>query len=1125
MNNSPSIPFNLRRLGMIILSTLFVIGFLIWLLLPVVTKTLLNNYFQQQNAQLIINELDINPFQGSILAKNVEAYSINGESKEKVLSLESFKIDLSYAALLNQTIYVNTLRLNGLEAPLVQSKDAWHVAGLTFPIPPANNKDQDQADSVIDSSAEQETVSDWKIDVPKIQISNTRLSLERFNQTTPASPFKDTLTINKITVSDIEGQANVWNAKADIDLDINQSIVRLQSSFTYNPEKVSAVIALDELTFDSTQFSHYFIDNEPTPQIMISLSGDMEVEQDLTTSKPNLSLSSHAFSMLLDDINIRTPDLSFSSDKIHLETLNLDFNLSNGEHFSIQTEASLEADASKLTMMTKANDPNLENDTNISSNSNLSNKTNAPKIDVFLEKLSTNTKLTVSQNDKELNLLNPSSNVELLGLSGQLDDIKITNELSHLLLTDLALKQDSNSNINVDGSLSFNSKQLDLDSTLNSLNAHYQSIQFASQVALNKTLEKLNVNTLNTSLVTNTLGFTQGPMTLTNEATDLSLPTLNLEVFLNETASLSVDLETQLSSQNTYFKNADDFAQYKEVFFSGSLALAQKEQLISVDGKALKFEAHDLAADQVGYKLDSKLIQFSLPNILLQQTSEQDIELTADPKIDLEAINVFDADNDQLLGLGSLSSSPVHIEKTPSSMTLKMDDITLANAIISKPNPDHGETQHLAKFSKLHANALDISDTKATIQSVILTDLQSNLLFDEKRELRNLVFAKADPELEEISANTTNATSAKTATEANESHSAPQNTSAEEAIPAATYHVQLGEFKINGDSNIHINDKGISPSLNQTIYIDDFQITQVDTSNPEQATHILLDARNGKYATIHLESDIIPFNDKLTMQTLVSTREIELTPFSPYISDILGYTIESGQLDADIKLDADQGQLTGDSTLLLRRFDLGGKNDQPSSNSPSVIPLNLAIGALKDAQNNISLSMPMSGDIDNPSFQWQNFLIIPIRKALYSASSSYLMQTFVPYANIISVAQIASEQIFKLRMKPLVYTAEDIDLADDQVEFVNQLTALLKDRNDTQLKMCSIAVPADLGIDNVAELTKEQIQSLKSLAQLRAENLKDRLISSGEISSARLLLCSSAIDDKAEASPRIEFEF
>ena len=252
MNNSPSIPFNLRRLGMIILSTLFVIGFLIWLLLPVVTKTLLNNYFQQQNAQLIINELDINPFQGSILAKNVEAYSINGESKEKVLSLESFKIDLSYAALLNQTIYVNTLRLSGLVAPLVQSKDAWHVAGLTFPIPPANNKDQDQADSVIDSSAEQETVSDWKIDVPKIQISNTRLSLERFNQTTPASPFKDTLTINKITVSDIEGQANVWNAKADIDA---RMLKEQQVEAARVIETIQAAIIVDKHLLNSDEIT------------------------------------------------------------------------------------------------------------------------------------------------------------------------------------------------------------------------------------------------------------------------------------------------------------------------------------------------------------------------------------------------------------------------------------------------------------------------------------------------------------------------------------------------------------------------------------------------------------------------------------------------------------------------------------------------------------------------------------------------------------------------------------------------------------------------------------------------------------------------------------------------------
>ncbi|WP_191600606.1 DUF748 domain-containing protein [Marinomonas algicola] len=1110
MNKSPLILFSLRRLALIFLSVIFIIGFLIWLLLPVVTKTILNHYFQQQNAQLIINELDINPFQGVIVAKDVEAYSLKSDAKEQVLSLESFKIDLSYSSLFNKTLYVNTLRLNGLNADLVQSENAWHVAGLTFPIPAATN---DDVETMAPAEGEDVSPSDWRIDVPKIQISNTQLTLDRFNQDVPSAPFKDTLNINTILLSDIEGKANVWNAKADIDISINQSIVRLQSSFTYNPEKVTAFIELDELTVDSTQFSHYFIQNETPPQVLLSVSGDMEIEQGLADSNKRLSVSSQAFSVLLNDLTVSTPDLSFSSDSIQLNTQELAFNLSPDNHFDIQTAATLEANTSQFSMPTKDADQAK------------SGNTSTTGTHVSLGKLSTQASLNVSQDEALLTVLDSMTDIELLALKGHVNEFNIANEMSHLVLSELSIKQDKLNALDLDAHLRFDSKQLDLSSSIDPLKANYKNLQFGSEITLSKNAEKLDLRSLNTTLLTHTVEFIQDSVEFTNELTELSLPKLSLNRLLNGNHDLALELNPTLRSQNTNMKNAEDYAQYKDINFSGDLALKQADKQVAFDGQNIALSAKNVSANQADYKLDSSLIQLSLPNIAFHQNQNQEMSLKADPQVDLKQITVLNADDDQLLALGALSSSAVYVEKNPTTMSLKMDDITLSDTVISKPNTTQAETPYLAKFSKLYANALDITDTKASINAITLTDVESNLLFDNQRNLKNLVFSQNDDAASATKA--AEETGKRTESSPTETSSVASSTTKALTDEPETqpYHLKLNEFKIDGESSIYINDEGIVPSLSQTLYIDNFSITKVDTSQPKQATHILLDARNGKYATIHLESEVTPSSDHLTMQTQLSTKEIELTPFSPYIADILGYTIESGQLDADIKVDSDNGKLAGNSALTFRRFDLGGRDDQTSS-SPSVIPLNLAIGALKDGKNNIALNIPMSGDINNPSFQWQNFLIIPIRKALYSASSSYLMQTFVPYANIISVAQIASEQIFKLRMKPLDYLPEETGISDTQTQFVEQLSALLKEKREAQLKMCSIAVPADLGIEDTSvELTEIQIESLKALAQRRAENLKDSLIRSEDIASSRLFLCSSTIDRQAGASPRIEFEF
>ncbi len=1120
MHNQKSISFRLRQICLLAASILFALGLLIWLLLPVVTKTVLNHYFQQHNAQLIIQDLDINPFKGVIKVNNVSAYSFDSETpttKKKELSLESAEFSLSYGFLFTKTIYISSLQLKGLDTELTQSENAWHIAGLTFPTPATNDSIKKHSEDTKNKSeppSSEESKNQWKIDIPKILIADIHLAVERLNTEKPAAYLRDTLDIDYLTLSNIKGLNDIWQGEVDLDIAINQSRIKLHSQINMTPEKVIASVDLNQLSVDAKRFHHYFPKNAPSTQLSLLASGNLSIRKELSDNNQEVTLLSDYFSIQLADINIKSPDETLKSDKIQLNVNDLMINLpsnslENKIHFTTHSTLNLLIQNALFT-------------NNINQNSSV--KPSPTKtLDLSIDQLTAESKINIIQNDELLSLSSEQSSLDFSDLMGNLFGTALNNSASMLTFTDIQLKKTSNDSITFNGNTAFESNKFRASSVIFPYSISYEGLQFGSQIQAVKDAKALNLLTKNSSILVEQSTFVQPTLDYTNDFTELNLETLNVDLLLNDQNDLSIAADTQFHSQNTHLTYADNLAQYDDLTFSGDIAFDKQEGNLHAQSQDISFTVSHLKGSQSDYILNSELSNILIPHTDLTFTSDEQLLLSTNPSFFQQQLNVSDKSYNQLIDFEELSITPIEIKKTPDTFSIDLDQLTTKNITLSKPHPDSTTNLPLVELSKILVNSLSLTETHAKIGEVTFTDLVSNILLDADRSLKNLVLVQSDDNSNMSHENITeDASNLDSNPQANELEKASLNVPPEDSEP---FHLILNQFDILGNSSIHVVDEGVSPGLDQTLIIDKFRVSQVDTSNAQQQTHITFEGRNGKYSSINLESDIIPLSDSLTMNTSLSTKEIELTPFSPYVADLLGYTIESGQLDADVSLKADKGKLDGNSNLLLRRFDLAGGNSE-SSKSPSAIPLNLAIGALKDSQDNIALKIPMSGDIENPKFQWENFLIVPIRKALYAASSSYLMQTLVPYANVISVVQIAGEQFLKLRVEPLHYEPAQVELSSSQVIFIEELAALLTEKSDTQLKMCSIATHQDLGLqDQTTQLNEEQTQSLKSLAQQRAETLKEQLVVEMGIASARLLLCAPSVDQDSNASARVEFEF
>ncbi|MBR7889547.1 DUF748 domain-containing protein [Marinomonas sp. A79] len=632
----------------------------------------------------------------------------------------------------------------------------------------------------------------------------------------------------------------------------------------------------------------------------------------------------------------------------------------------------------------------------------------------------------------------------------------------------------------------------------------------------------------NNTGLTATLAETQLNLnTLSLAMTDLALQNQTLQLSLNQVAfsmddkqDITLSLATTLESSGFDVQQANNKATFDRFALTNTLDLQKKGDALLLQNSQLETRIDGLRASQDEQRilLDSALLTADAFNVDIQ--GEQAPAINGDNvTFSSAALDTFLSPEQRAASWSSADVSGVSFSQQGDLFELALAQLNIDNLTVSEflsdttPSP----LPPLSKITKISVTDVNADQEGAKIKQITLDSFDIKAFIGEQKQLENLVFVSEE----------TPTSSDNTSTNVNTDGISTEKTDAPEQTAAikAPYYIILDAYDTTGESKISVQDKSIAPMLQRSVEIDTLSLRNLNTRDKQQATVLAFKARNDKYATLSGDVTLWPLADRLTLNSEFVVREAELPPFSSYIASVLGYQIDSGQLDLDLTLNAKEGVLDGKSNIVLREFELGGRKESSSVIKAGAVPLNIAVGILKDSDNNIDLDIPFSGDIDNPEFGWRDFLFLPVRKALYTASSSYLMQTFIPYANVISIAQFAGDQLLKIRVEPLIFEPEADTLSEAQDPFLTQLAALMKDKKDSQLKACGITSYRDLGFETPpSELDSETQARGKALALLRANELKDYLVKA-DIPSSRVFVCSPEIDLSKNSKPRIELNF
>lgn len=185
--------------------------------------------------------------------------------------------------------------------------------------------------------------------------------------------------------------------------------------------------------------------------------------------------------------------------------------------------------------------------------------------------------------------------------------------------------------------------------------------------------------------------------------------------------------------------------------------------------------------------------------------------------------------------------------------------------------------------------------------------------------------------------------------------------------PAAAldFPVTLGSFVID-KASFHFSDLSIEPNCLFDVQEFDGSVKGL-SSSPDARAAVDMRGKVDDVATFSIAGDVNPLSKDLLVNLAIDCKNVDLTPFTPYMEKFAGYPLQRGKLLVSLEpLDITHGQVVLSNHVVIAGLTLGAKNNSPDATK---LPVKLGIALLKDRKGNIDLDVPIHGTLSDPQFK------------------------------------------------------------------------------------------------------------------------------------------------------------
>jgi hypothetical protein len=341
--------------------------------------------------------------------------------------------------------------------------------------------------------------------------------------------------------------------------------------------------------------------------------------------------------------------------------------------------------------------------------------------------------------------------------------------------------------------------------------------------------------------------------------------------------------------------------------------------------------------------------------------------------------------------------------------------------------------------------------------------------------------------------------------------------------------LRLRQFRLQAPAQIQATDLSVNPPLRAAIAVERLDVDNLNTADVTAKTDIEVAATINEFGRISASGWVSPFADPPDFDLRADVRDLQLPPFSGFAAQAVGVNIDSGRLRSDLKGSASAGQLAAQVDVTVSQLSFGALSSQQAEQASAAIgvPIETAVGLLKDNNGDITLSLPISGDLKAPAFDLSGVIAKAVAGAVTAAVTAPFKLAFAP----VSLLADAVGGSAAPGLSPIHFAAGSAVLDAQGEGMVRGLVQVLDERKGLALKVCGRATSADLAqlamqVPDRAKLNADQILELatREAERLAAERTLAvrRAFSAAGVPASRVGECRAAFDPADAGIPRVE---
>ncbi|NCC23665.1 MAG: DUF748 domain-containing protein [Deltaproteobacteria bacterium] len=192
-------------------------------------------------------------------------------------------------------------------------------------------------------------------------------------------------------------------------------------------------------------------------------------------------------------------------------------------------------------------------------------------------------------------------------------------------------------------------------------------------------------------------------------------------------------------------------------------------------------------------------------------------------------------------------------------------------------------------------------------------------------------------------------------------------------------------------------------------------------------------ARLDSGAAVTINGRIDPLSTPLFADLTIGLNDLDMSSLSPYTAKFIAYPIDQGQLNWSGNIVTKDNALDSKNDLLIRRMLLGKKVDAPDAPN---IPIKLGLALLQDLNGDMALNLPISGQLDDPSFSVGSIVF----KAIVNLFTKIVAAPFSILGSLIGGGPDLNVLVFEPGQSAL--TEEDRTKLDEIAKALTQRPAL-----------------------------------------------------------------------------------